>query len=642
MLSKGNAKINKTICYLYKIKNLITNNTNKMNIKYQYLILIAIFLFSNSLFSQKIDRVDPPNWWTGMKYNKIELIVHGENISKAKFSTKETDFVITNVSYAENPNYIFLDIEISSNALAGIKTIDYKVGRKNKHLKYELKSRENSSSQHQGLNPSDIIYLITPDRFSNGDPKNDKIKGMHEQTLDRKSDEDRHGGDLRGVINHLDYIKNLGMTSTWLNPIEENNQDRASYHGYAFTDHYKVDARLGTNNEYAEYVSKSHSKGLKVVKDVVYNHFGINHYLIKDLPSKTWIHNWEEYTASNYRATTLFDPYASDFDRKIMNDGWFDTTMPDMNQQNEHVAKYLIQNAIWWIENYGIDAYRVDTYAYSDQRFMSDLTKTILDEYNSFTIFGETWVTGVTTQAWYTSGLKKGKDFDSHMEGVTDFNMQSAISAAIHEDFGWNTGVAKIYYTLSWDYLYENPNAMVTFLDNHDVDRFLGTIDNDLQDYKMALGILLTTRGIPQLYYGAEINMDRGGHHGYLREDFPGGWNGDKVNKFTSEGRTDDENSTWDYISKLSNWRKNSSAITNGKLKQFVPENGVYVYFRYSDNQTIMVIVNTNKEAKTIDTKRYHEVLKNFTKAENIIDNSIIDLIDIKSEKRSTTILELK
>ncbi len=613
-----------------------------MNIKFNWLFVLAILLVSNYSVAQTIDRVDPPNWWIGMKYNRIEVLVHGKDISKAIFSTKENDVTIYKVTFPENKNYAYIDLGISEDAKPGTKVIDYKIGRKKYKLNYELKSRAKVADSYPGLNPSDVIYLITPDRFANGDVSNDKIKGMHDQALDRSSDEARHGGDFKGIINKLDYIKSLGMTATWLNPIEENNQDRASYHGYGFTDHYNVDARFGNNNDYANYVIESHKRDLKVVKDVVYNHFGINHYLIKDLPSKDWLHNWDEYTSSNYRATTLFDPYGSEFDSKKMDNGWFDTTMPDMNQKNVHVSRYLIQNSIWWIENYGIDAYRVDTYAYSDQRFMGELAKTVLNEYPNFTIFGETWVTGVPTQAWFTSGLKNGKDFDSHMEGITDFNMQYAIKDAVSQESGWNTGVAKIYYTLSYDYLYDNPNAQVIFLDNHDVDRFLGTIEGNLQDYKMALGILLTTRGIPQLYYGAEINMDRGGHHGYLRQDFPGGWDGDEVDKFIEQGRSDDENSTWNYISKLANWRKTSSAITQGKLMQFVPENGIYVYFRYSEEQTVMIIVNTNKEDQTINTNRYSEKTKGFTKAKNVITDDIIDISELKLEKRSTTILELQ
>ncbi|MEN8138653.1 MAG: alpha-amylase family glycosyl hydrolase [Bacteroidota bacterium] len=607
-----------------------------------YYILIAIFFVSHTSFAQKIDRVDPPNWWTGMKYNKIELLVHGKGISKAEFSTKESDISISKVILPENANYAYIEIDISENALAGIKFIDYKVGRKKYKLKYELKSRQKKAEEYRGISPSDLIYLITPDRFANGDTSNDKIKGMHDQEFDRNSDEARHGGDLKGIINKLNYIQSLGITSTWLNPVEENNQNRASYHGYGFTDHYNVDPRMGSNKDYADYVSESHKRNLKVIKDVVYNHFGINHYLIKDLPSKDWVHHWDEYTSSNYRATTLFDPHASEYDSKKMKNGWFDSSMPDMNQNNKHVANYLIQNSIWWIEEYGIDAYRIDTYYYSDQKFMGDLVKTLLEEYPDFSIFGETWVTGVPTQSWATKGPKNGKDFDSHMAGITDFNMQYALTDLVNEKNGWNTGISKIYYTLTWDYLYENPNANVIFLDNHDIDRFLGTVNGNLRDYRMALGVLLTTRGIPQLFYGAEINMDRGGHHGYLRQDFSGGWKEDKTDKFTTKGRSNDENSTWNYIAKLANWRKNSSAIANGKLIQFVPEDGIYVYFRYSDEQTVMVIVNNNQVEKTINTKRYSEKLKGFSKALDVISGDIIDFSGIKVEKRSTTILDLK
>jgi len=324
-----------------------------------------------------------------------------------------------------------------------------------------------------------------------------------------------------------------------------------------------------------------------------------------------------------------------------MLDGWFDVTMPDINQNNIHAANYLIQYSIWWIEEFGLDAFRVDTYPYSDQQFMSNLTKTIYDEYPGFTIFGEAWVTGVTEQVWVTSGFHKGKDFTSYMDGITDFSMKDAIIATIKEDFGWDSGVAKIYNALAWDYMYKDPMANVIFIDNHDLDRFLGVIGGNLQDYKMALGILFTMRGIPQLYYGAEINMDRGGHHGHLRQDFPGGWPDDKTDKFSAEGRSEDENSTWNYISKLANWRLTNDAVRYGKLMQFIPEDNIYVYFRYNDKQTVMVIVNAGKEEKELKTQRFAERTKGFTKAKDVITDKIQSLGSIKLQPRSTTVLEL-
>ena len=605
-------------------------------------ILLLIFaFFTLPLFSQTIERVDPPNWWTDMKYNNIELLVKGKGLRDVVFSTNEKDIAITDVVYPENPDYVYITLKISGDAVPGIKKIDYKAGRKSYVLNYELKQRNGSPDIHQGINSGDVIYLITPDRFANGDTTNDVVESMREKVCNREEIDARHGGDLRGVINKLDYIKSLGMTATWLNPVEENDMDATSYHGYAFTDHFKVDPRFGTNDEYLEYVEKSHEKGLKVVKDVVYNHFGIKHYLIEDLPSKSWLHNWDEFTRTNYRASTLMDPHASQADRKKMLDGWFDITMPDINQNNIHAANYLIQYSIWWIEEFGLDAFRVDTYPYSDQRFMSRLTKTIYDEYPGFVIFGEAWVTGVTEQAWVTSGFHRGKDFNSYMDGVTDFSMKDAIIAAVKEDFGWNSGVAKIYNGLAWDYMYKDPMANVIFIDNHDLDRFLGVIGGNLQDYKMALGILFTMRGIPQLYYGAEINMDRGGHHGHLRQDFPGGWSDDKTDKFTAEGRSEDENSTWNYISKLANWRLTNDAVRYGKLMQFIPEDNIYVYFRYNDKQAVMVVVNAGKEEKELKTQRFEERTKGFTKAKDVITDKTQPLGTIKLQPRSTTVLEL-
>ncbi len=605
------------------------------------LILIILTLSTLTISSQIIERVDPPNWWTGMKYNNIELLVKGKALREAKFSTTEKGIKIVDVVYPENPDYVYLNITITEDATTGIKKIDYKIGRKSYVLNYELKSRDRSGNIHRGLTGADVIYLITPDRFANGDTGNDIIEGMKDKAFDRSSDDARHGGDLRGIINHLDYIKNLGMTATWLNPIEENDMDATSYHGYAFTDHYKVDRRFGTNADYLEYVKESHNKGLKVVKDAVYNHSGINHYLIRDLPSKTWTHNWDKFTRTNYRASTLMDPYASQADKKLMLDGWFDTSMPDMNQNNIHVSRFLIQNSIWWIEEYGIDALRVDTYPYSDQKFMSRLTKTIYDEYPGFTIFGEAWVTGVTEQVWVTSGFHKGKDFTSYMDGITDFSIKDAIIATVKEDFGWDSGVAKIYNALAWDYMYKDPSANVIFIDNHDLDRFLGIAKGNLKDYYMALGILFTTRGIPQLFYGAEINMDRGGAHGYLRQDFEGGWPKDKVNKFSSQGRTEEENQTWNYISKLANWRLTNPAVQTGKLMQFVPEDNVYVYFRYNDKQKVMIVVNADKEDIQLNTSRFAEMTVDYSKVKNIITNKTHNINNLEIENRTTSIFEL-
>lgn len=606
------------------------------------LLILTILAFSSiTTSSQTIERVDPPNWWTGMKYNNIELLVKGKDLRNATFSTIEKDITIEDVIYPENPDYVYLDISISSDATSGIKVIDYKIGRKTYALRYEIKQRIKADNIHQGISSADVMYLITPDRFANGDARNDVIEEMKDKAFDRKDDNARHGGDLRGIINKLDYIKSLGMTATWLTPIEENDMDATSYHGYAFTDHFKVDSRFGTNEEYLEYVEQSHNKGLKVVKDVVYNHFGINHYLIKNLPSKSWVHYYKDFTRTNYRASTLMDPHASVADKKLMLDGWFDTTMPDMNQSNKHVASFLIQNSLWWIESFGIDAYRVDTYPYSDQKFMSDITKAVYEEYPEFKIFGETWVVGTVAQAWFTDGFPKEKYFTSFMEGVTDFAVKDAILASVQENFGWNTGVSKLYYTLTRDYIYKEPDANVIFFENHDTDRFLGVINGNLRDYKMAMGILFTMRGIPQIYYGSEINMAQGKPDGHLRADFPGGWKEDKQDKFTEKGRSQKENDTWNYISTLANWRLKSSAVKSGKLIQFAPEGNIYVYFRYDNQQTVMIVVNTGKDDINLDINRFKEITGDFTKAKNIITDKIDSIDKLKIEGRTTSIFEL-
>jgi neopullulanase len=567
-----------------------------------------------------ISRVDPPFWWVGMAHHQVELLVHGPDIADSRPSIDYPGVTLLEDTRVENPNYLFLQINIAPDAQPGEVPIVFTQGKQALTVAYQLRGRRQPLSPLPTLSSEDFIYLIMPDRFANGDLSNDVVPSMLQPEAQREGILQRHGGDLQGIIDQLGYFEELGVTALWLNPPEENDQPHESYHGYAITDHYRIDPRFGDNDTYLELVEKAHERGIKVVRDVIYNHVGDQHYFIQDLPSQDWVHQFDTFTKTTYRAPTLMDPYASEQDRRLMSDGWFDKHMPDLNQDNPHVARYLIQNSLWWIEHFGVDAYRIDTYAYPDQRFMAEWAKAIKREYPDFMFFGETWVHGTPIQAWFTSHAKN-KPFDSHLPGITDFQLQYAIIDALNQDFGWTSGLTRLYYILAQDYLYDDPYQNVTFLDNHDLNRFYSVIGEDMNKFYLGMGFLLTTRGIPMIYYGTEILMpdsEKRTHHDKHREEFAGGWPGDEIDKFRQEGRTPEEQQAFAFTATLANFRKQSSALTTGKLMQFVPEAGVYVYFRYDEQQTVMVAMNQNQEAKPLDSRRYAERMEGFSSARDI------------------------
>ncbi len=604
-------------------------------------ILIFLFLVNCLSFSQEIEFAKPPHWFSQMKYHSIEIILKGKDIAKAQFSIKAKGVKLKKVARESNPNYIYLTLDLRK-ARAGTFKIEYKLYEKNYSFPYEIKPKRHHSKGIQGLSTSDLVYLITPDRFSNGDESNDAFPDMEEKTMNRDSIVMRHGGDIRGVINHLDYIKDLGATAVWLNPIEENDQDFQSYHGYGITDFFHIDKRFGTMEEYREYVETSHEKGLKVVKDVVYNHSGKGHWAALEVPDPSW---FNEKITTNYRVTAKFDPYASKYDQNKVANGWFDIPgMPDFNQNNPHVANYLIQYSLWWIEEFGIDAYRVDTFAYPEQDFMWKMMDIVQQEYPNFTIFGEVWATGEVTQAYYSKNRARTQEHIKSV-GISDFELQYAMMDTCNEAFGWNTGISKIYYTLAWDWLYDQPMKNVVFMGNHDIERFYHSIKKDLACYKMMTAFTLTTRGIPQIYYGDEILFDYSGHHGEIRADFPGGWKNDNQNKFTKEGRSAEENDYFNYLKTLAHWRKNHSDIVAGKLVQFIPEDHVYTYFRMSKTgKTIMVILNSHQEkSKTVKTDRFNEILSQFKTGRDITTQKVFDIQkEIVISPKTALILELQ
>jgi glycosidase len=606
-----------------------------------------VFFFA--AFAQET-KVYPGHWWTGMKWNKVQLMVHGANIADQFPMIKmgpggvrlAAGVRLVKINRVENPNYVFLDLVIDANAKPGKFSFPF---LKDTKIEYELKPRRKGRGTDfaQGVTSKDFIYLVLPDRFSNGDPSNDRIPGMRDQTLNRDTVFNRHGGDLKGIQNHLDYIKNMGVTTLWLNPVLENDRPERTEHGYAFTDHYTIDRRLGGEKAYQELIDATHEMGMKMIQDAVYNHVDENHITVLDKPMKDWLHNWPEHTNTTYKDQVAFDPYASDIDKKKLVDGWFNRQMPDLNQQNPFVANYLIQHAIWTVEEFGIDGWRIDTYAYNDLPFMNRCNKALMDEYPRLTLFGETWFHGVPNQAYFVQN-NLNLPFKSNLQAATDFQTLWGIQDAMTKDFGWTDGVNKLYTILAQDFLYKDPSRNVLFLDNHDVARFFSVIGENVDKYKSSLSFLLTCRGIPQLYYGSEFATTgfTSPNDGYVRLDFPGGWPGDAVNKFERGGRTEKDNAIFDHLQALANFRKTSSALTTGKMMQYVPVDGVYVYFRYDAKQTIMVVMNTAKTDKQISIADYAERTNGFTRFTNITTKEKGSLNNFTLGSYQTVVLELQ
>lgn len=618
-----------------------------MSAKYILRSLTILLLFACSAHAQKqqidIQRVEPAFWWAGMKNTELQVLIYGKDISTATATLTYSGVEITRTENPENTNYQFLYLTIQPSAKPGIIPITFTVGKKKRVINYELKKREKDAADYKGFTSADVIYLIMPDRFANGDETNDFVTGMLEKP-NRVELFGRHGGDLKGIENNLDYLKDFGVTALWLNPILENNQPHSSYHGYAITDFYKVDARFGTNENFKALTKKAHDKGMKMVMDMVFNHAGSEAWFVKDLPQKDWIHQFAEYTSSNYRLSTSIDPYASKADIDKMQQGWFDKHMPDLNQHNKLLATYLIQNSIWWVEYAQLDGIRMDTHPYPYKDFMATWCKAVMMEYPNFNIVGEVWEERVLLTSYFQRNATNPDGYQGNLPSVTDFPLKSALNTAFNERDGWDEGLARIYYALIQDFGYTEANNNVIFLDNHDLTRFATSVDGDINKQKMGFAALLTLRGIPQLFYGGEIGMfGDGGNHGKLRADMPGGWKGDTRNAFTEAGRTKDENELFNYAKTILNWRKSKTVIHTGKLMHFIPENGIYVYFRYTDSESVMVILNNNSEEKTLTTQRFSERLQGFNSAENIVTNqSVSNLQTIVLPGKSATILELK
>lgn len=605
---------------------------------------LLFLLISITSFAQ-IQKTEPPFWYAGMKNPELQIMFYGKNIAANDVSVSN-NIIINGITKTENPNYLFVTID-TKNVPASDFTFTFKT--KNKIVatqNYSLKQRRENSAFRKSYDSSDLIYLIMPDRFANGNPNNDNTSDTDDKA-DRKTPGSRHGGDIEGIIKNLDYIKELGATTVWNTPLCEDNAPRGSYHGYAQSDVYKIDPRYGTNEDFLKLSSELHKRDMKLVVDYVTNHWGSEHWMIKDLPAYDWVHQFPGYAQSNYRMSTQFDPNASQTDAKYCMDGWFVKSMPDLNQKNPLLLNYLIQNAIWWIEYADLDGFRVDTYSYCDKAGIAKWTKAITDEYPHFNIAGEVWMNDQAQMAYWQKDSKIGaiQSYNSNLPTVMDFTLQSAIMTCFNEDKGeWNKGMINVYDNFTNDFLYPNINNILVFAENHDTQRFNHLYKNDLNKYKIAMTLIATVRGIPQIYYGSEIGMAGNKDNGDpdIRHDFPGGWNGDANNAFTKSGRTQTQSDYFDFSSKLFNWRKTNEAIHYGKTKQYLPENNVYVYFRYTENKSVMVVINNSDKPQTFGTARFQESIQNFTNGREVISGQTINLkSDVNIQPKSSMILEL-
>lgn len=593
------------------------------------ILLVLLFGCSPVYAATVIKKVVPAFWWAGMKNPELQVLLYGEHIAFAEVSISSEDITLQEVVKLENPNYLIVYLNISEAAPQTFNMI-LKQGKKQTVIPYELKERKPDSSQIEGFNSSDVLYLIMPDRFANGDSSNDIISGMLEARVDRNDSFARHGDDFKGIEKHLDYIADLGVTSIWLNPIQENDMKEGSYHGYAITDYYQADRRFGNNEEFRNLVDQAHAKGMKVVMDMIFNHCGSENYLYKDMPSKDWFNFKGNYVQTSFKTATQLDPYASDYEKKIAVDGWFSQVMPDFNQRNRHVATYLIQSSIWWIEYAGINGIRQDTHPYADFDMMAHWCKAVNEEYPKFNIVGETWLGSNVLISYWQKDSKLTYPKNTYLPTVMDFPLMEHMNRAFDEETtDWNGGLCRLYEYLSQDIVFADPMNLLTFLDNHDTSRFYRSEADtkNLNRYKQALVFLLTTRGIPQIYYGTEILMaaDKANGDGALRCDFPGGWQNDTHNYFDAANRTPLQNEAFSYLKKLLQWRKGNEVIAKGKLKHFAPSKGIYAYERKQGDKSVVVLLNGTDREQTISLDTYREILPD-TSAYNVLEDKKVEL----------------
>ncbi len=608
--------------------------------KVLFILILSLSTFQLQAKPQLwVQRIEPTSWWIDMNQPEFQLMMYGVNVSSADITIEYKGVSIEKKTITDNPNYVFLYLKIAKETQPGKFNILLKSGNKKQSIVYELKARREGSSNRRSFTEADALYLLMPDRFVNGKTGNDSIRGYH-QGVHREIFGARHGGDIEGIISKIPYLANLGITALWTTPLFDNNDTKYSYHHYACSDYYKIDPRLGCNEDYIRLSEACHANDIKLIIDVVPNHCGSSHWWMNDLPAKDWLNTWPEYTSSNYRMTAWTDPHASISDKTRLMNGWFAPNMPDLNLQNPLLFDYLRQVYVFWIEYANIDGMRVDTYPYNEIKTAARFIQSIRNEYPKMNVVGECWVKTPAEIAYYQSGNNNKDGFDSQLTSVMDFCLKDVFSQAFNEAESWDNGMARFYGHYAQDFVYPNQNMIMNFLDNHDIDRYSTVTKGDVGKYKMALALLITSRGYPQIYYGTEIMLEgiAGNYEGH-RFDFPGGWVTDKRNAFTPEGRTEKENEVFNYLKTLLNYRKNNSVLQNGLMKQFIPENGIYVNFRYNDQKTIMIIANNNQEIRELQLARFNEMLKGKTEGVEIAGSKIYKLQNLISIPAKTVLM---
>ncbi len=611
----------------------------------KWLLAAALSLLAvNVSAANGIEQLEPAFWWVGMKDSRLQLMVHGERIAELDPAIQYPGVSIDGVTRTDNPNYLFIDLMLADDTRPGRFRIDFlRDSVAALSHEYELLAREPGSAARAGFSPADVIYLAMPDRFANGDTGNDQVAGYREG-VERRDPNGRHGGDLQGLIEHLDYIAGMGFTQLWLNPVLQNDQPQGSYHGYAITDFYRVDSRLGNNALYRTLSQEGQKRGIGLIMDVVLNHCGSDHWWIKDLPARDWLNHDGRFVGTNHSRESLHDPHGAEADRRSFTEGWFAPAMPDLNQRNPLLARYLIQNSLWWIEFAGLSGLRVDTWGYSDGIFLADWSRRVMEEYPALNIVGEEWSLDPAIIASWQRGKPPPGGDGAVIPSLFDFPLQAAALQGLLEKDDWNAGLHRIYRTLANDFVYPDPYNLVVFPDNHDMSRVFTQLGERPELYRMAVAFFLTTRGIPQLFYGDEILMTNKGTdaHGVIRSDFPGGWVGDRRSGFTGKRLTALQREAQEYTRRLLHWRKGADAIHRGRLTQFAPEGGTYVYFRHSDRQKIMVVINKSPNPQRLDTARFQELISSDRLATDVLSGRQHRLEQgLEVAGSSVTILEL-
>ncbi|MCE2426084.1 MAG: glycoside hydrolase family 13 protein [Pseudomonadales bacterium] len=607
-------------------------------------LVVAVIATAVAVAEPTVERVEPPFWWAGMEHPGLELMVQGESVSYFEAELECAGVRLVETHRVDSPNYLFLELGLGPDLVPGtceIRLRNPDGGEAN--IVYRFDARRPGSAQRTGFSSADVLYLVMPDRFANGDPSNDSVPGMLEEA-DRANPDGRHGGDLQGIIDHLDYIADMGYTQVWLNPVLENNEPEFSYHGYSTTDYYQVDPRLGDNDLYRELSAQARQRGIGIIMDLIPNHSGVSHWWMDDLPSRDWI-NHGRFVPTNHIREPLHDPHAAEIDRATFVDGWFVPSMPDLNQRNPFLATYLIQNAIWWVEYADLSGIRVDTWSYADKHFLSDWTRRVMTEYPNFNVVGEEWNNNPGIIAYWQRGKERNDGYESDLVSLMDFPLQIALRESLDADETWNTGIVVFYRALVSDFLYADPANLLVFADNHDMHRIYRQLDGDADLFRMAMAMVLTTRGIPQLLYGTEVLIDHppDASHGVMRVDFPGGWAGDPVDGFSGEGLSPEVADTQRFLKRLLNWRKTSDAVRHGRLTHYAPADGIYVTFRHTDSDRVMVLVNKNADAREVPVDRFAESLYGANLGVDVLTGGLVGLDPaITVPGRGFLILELR